>query len=91
MLVLPEPLWLNTIKVLVLVIKPRTAWLKNMDNKKLSAFTTRFSAVSSTIRATLYKQGLRNLIKNIFYGSGYEGVIEIYEKESASNPDRESD
>lgn len=38
--------------------------------------TTRFSDIASTIRATIYKQGTRNLMKNVKDGGGYEGVIE---------------
>lgn len=44
--------------------------------------TTRGSHVASTIRATIYKQGSRNLIENCKSGKGYEGVIEM------SNPIR---
>lgn len=45
-----------------------------MDNLKL---TTRGSDVASTIRATIYKQGTRNLIENYKSGKGYEGVLEM--------------
>lgn len=38
--------------------------------------TTRGQDIASTIRATIYKQGSRNLIKNVIDGGGYEGVIE---------------
>lgn len=44
--------------------------------ERVDAITTRMSNIASTIRATLYKQGERNLIKNILDGGGYEGVIE---------------
>lgn len=37
--------------------------------------TTRFSDIASTIRATIYKSGARNLMKNVRDGGGYEGVI----------------
>lgn len=38
--------------------------------------STRGSQVASTIRASIYKQGARNLEQNIVNGLGYEGVIE---------------
>lgn len=44
----------------------------------LNAISTRLSNVASTIRATLYKQGKRNLLRNIQDGNGYEGVIEVW-------------
>lgn len=44
----------------------------------LNVVSTRLSDVASTIRATLYKQGERNLLKNIEDGNGYEGVIEVW-------------
>ena len=44
----------------------------------LNAISTRLSDVASTIRATLYKQGERNLLRNIQDGNGYEGVIEVW-------------
>ena len=47
--------------------------------ERVDAMSTRFSGIASTIRATLYKQGERNLIKNILDGNGYEGVIEYWE------------
>lgn len=31
-----------------------------------------------TIRASIYKQGTRNILENLRKGFGYEGVIEIY-------------
>ena len=40
--------------------------------------TTRLSDIASTIRATIYKQGERNIMKNIENGSGYEGIIEKF-------------
>lgn len=42
--------------------------------------TTRGNEVASTVRATVYKQGERNLIENIKNGRGYEGVIENSEE-----------
>lgn len=38
--------------------------------------STRGSQVASTIRASIYKQGARNLEQNVINGLGYEGVIE---------------
>lgn len=40
----------------------------------LDAKTTRGADVASTIRATIHKQGSRNLLENIKNGRGYEGV-----------------
>lgn len=42
--------------------------------------TTRNADIASTIRATIYKQGSRNLIKNVKDGGGYEGIIEHGER-----------
>lgn len=39
--------------------------------------TTRGSDIASTIRATIYKQGTRNLMENYKNGNGYEGVLEM--------------
>lgn len=44
---------------------------------KLEKLTTRGSDIASTIRATIYKQGSRNLIENFKSGKGYEGVLEM--------------
>lgn len=38
--------------------------------------TTRGSQIASTIRASIHKQGSRNIVQNIRNGLGYEGVIE---------------
>lgn len=38
--------------------------------------STRGSHIASTIRASIYKQGARNLEQNIVNGLGYEGIIE---------------
>ena len=38
--------------------------------------STRGSQVVSTIRASIYKQGARNLEQNVVNGLGYEGIIE---------------
>lgn len=44
--------------------------------------------IASTIRSTIYKQGVRNLMRNLTDGDGYEGVIEdaagIYTRASES-------
>ena len=42
--------------------------------------TTRGQDIASTIRATIYKQGSRNMIKNVIDGGGYEGVIEYSDR-----------
>ena len=47
--------------------------------KRVDALTTRLSGIASTIRASLYKNGERNVINNITEGIGYEGVIEKWE------------
>lgn len=44
--------------------------------KVMEPMTTRGSDIASTIRASIYKQGARNLIENVKNGLGYEGVIE---------------
>ena len=46
------------------------------NNRIVEPLTTRFSDVASTLRASMHKQGERNLIENIKNGRGYEGVIE---------------
>lgn len=43
----------------------------------LEKLTTRGSDIASTIRASIYKQGNRNLIENYKNGRGYEGVLEM--------------
>lgn len=48
--------------------------------KKVNVVTTRFSDIASTIRATLWKNSERNIIKNITDGIGYEGIIEIWKR-----------
>ena len=50
------------------------------DSNGVVVKTTRNSDIASTLRATMYKQGSRNLIKNIIDGGGYEGIIEYGEK-----------
>lgn len=42
--------------------------------------STRGSQVASTIRASIFKQGERNLVKNVLDGQGYEGVVELRDK-----------
>lgn len=44
--------------------------------KVMQPMTTRGSDITSTIRASIYKQGTRNLLENVKNGLGYEGVIE---------------
>ena len=39
--------------------------------------TTRGKEVVSTIRASIYKQGTRNIEENVRSGLGYEGVMEV--------------
>lgn len=39
--------------------------------------TTRGQDVCSTIRATIHKQGARNIEENVRSGLGYEGVVEV--------------
>lgn len=48
--------------------------------KRIDAVTTRFSDVTGTIRSSIWKQGERNVLKNIIEGVGYEGVIECWER-----------
>ena len=67
-----EPLWPEIIKDLEHPMRHKM--------ELLNAVTTRLSDVASTIRASIYKQGERNLIKNLQDGNGYEGVIEIWKK-----------
>lgn len=40
--------------------------------------TTRGNEIASTIRASIHKQGSRNLLENVQNGRGYEGVVEDY-------------
>ena len=53
--------------------------LKVVEEKSLEKMTTRGSDIASTIRATIFKQGARNLIENYKNGRGYEGVLEVSE------------
>lgn len=50
-------------------------FLSNFNQSELPA-TTRNSDTVSTIRATYYKNGERNICENIENGNGYEGVVE---------------
>lgn len=50
------------------------------DSNGVVVKTTRNADIASTIRSTIYKQGSRNLIKNVKDGGGYEGIIEHGEK-----------
>lgn len=50
-------------------------FLKNFSQSDLPV-TTRNSDISSTIRASYYKNGSRNICENIENGNGYEGVVE---------------
>ena len=44
--------------------------------KIIEPMTTRGGGIMSTLRATIHKQGERNLMENLLNGRGYEGVIE---------------
>lgn len=48
--------------------------------KRIDAVTTRFSDVAGTIRSSIWKNGERNVLKNITERVGYEGVIECWER-----------
>ena len=50
-------------------------FLRNFNQSELPV-TTRNSDTVSTIRATYYKNGERNVCENIENGNGYEGVVE---------------
>ncbi len=61
--------------------------LKVVDNIEYPC-STRGNQIASTIRASIYKQGARNLEENVVNGLGYEGVIEqetISEEEHTKN------
>ena len=49
--------------------------------KTIERISTNGGGISSTVRATYYKNGARNIIKNITEKQGYEGVIEIEKEE----------
>lgn len=46
----------------------------------IEPITTRGNDVASTIRASIHKQGERNLMENIANGRGYEGIVEPLEE-----------
>lgn len=48
------------------------------DNYVAEPTTTRGNEIASTIRASIHKQGSRNLLENVQNGRGYEGVVEDY-------------
>lgn len=48
----------------------------NREPKIIEPTTTRGGVIASTIRASIHKQGARNLLENMRTGRGYEGVIE---------------
>ena len=50
-------------------------FLSNFNQSELPV-TTRNSDIVSTIRATYYKNGERNVCENIENGNGYEGIVE---------------
>lgn len=50
----------------------------------MEKLTTRGSDIASTIRASIFKQGSRNLIENYTRGLGYEGGVR--NGENAKNP-----
>ena len=50
-------------------------FLSNFNQSELPV-TTRNSDISSTVRASYYKNGFRNICENIENGNGYEGVVE---------------
>ncbi len=52
---------------------------KDLFLERTNAVTTRFSDIVGTIRATLWKNSERNVLKNITDGIGYEGIIECWE------------
>ena len=56
---------------------PENAVLEIEEINDMDKVTTRGSDIASTLRATIYKQGTRNLIENYKTGKGYEGVLEM--------------
>lgn len=57
-------------------IRSERAGLKAADGEIEYPCSTRGKQVASAIRASIYKQGARNLEENVVNGLGYEGVIE---------------
>lgn len=49
------------------------------NNRVVEIVTTRGSEIASTLRASMHKQGARNLIENVKNGLGCEGVMEYGE------------
>lgn len=57
-------------------IRSERVGLKAADGEVEYPCSTRGKQVASAIRASIYKQGSRNLEENVVNGLGYEGVIE---------------
>ena len=57
-------------------IRSERIGLKAADGEVEYPCSTRGKQVASAIRASIYKQGARNLEENVVNGLGYEGVIE---------------
>lgn len=57
-------------------IRSERTGLKTADGEIEYPCSTRGKQVASAIRASIYKQGARNLEENVVNGLGYEGVIE---------------
>ena len=57
-------------------IRSERVGLKAADGEVEYPCSTRGKQVASAIRASIYKQGARNLEENVVNGLGYEGVIE---------------
>lgn len=72
---IPASTWKDPIKF---VHNIRDGDMNDDNNKIKKVVTTRMSDIASTIRATIYKQGERNIMKNIENGSGYEEIIEKF-------------
>lgn len=58
-------------------IRSERVGLKVADGEVEYPCSTRGKQIASAIRASIYKQGARNLEENIINGLGYEGVIEL--------------
>ena len=57
-------------------IRSERVGLKAADGEIEYPCSTRGKQVASALRASIYKQGARNLEENVVNGLGYEGVIE---------------
>ena len=57
-------------------IRSERTGLKTADGEIEYPCSTRGKQVASAIRASIYKQGSRNLEENVVNGLGYEGVVE---------------